>query len=272
MSNTRTGASVRHTINDCPAAVAVTLGFTPEAAQRMVRTRSILPVLEDSKTPAINARKLWDRIGKPHKRFRAWADAYIKPRLARADLSAEISALKVQARGTPRTDYILSRDLAAELAMMANTQEGADVRRYFLDMERLALRLSEHVFLRESIILDIDNAATHLFRKRTGEEVKAGLLSKAAAAAKALEQEKALKSIACEVSTGVSTRVWRKKYPGGMRKALDTTDLYTYHRTYDHALLLAESGHNREKVRKILSKRFANKIDPLKYGVSPTEF
>lgn len=272
MTNARTGASVRNTINDCPAAVAVTLGFTPEEAHRMIRTRHVLPVLEDSKTPAINARKLWERIGKPHKRFRDWADFYIKPRLTNLELSAEISALKVQARGTPRTDYVLSRDLAAELAMMANTPEGRDVRRYFLDMERLALRLSEHVFLRESIILDIDNAATHLFRKRTGDEVKSGVLSKSEAAAKALEQEKALKSLACEVVTGVSPRAWRNKHAGGIRKALHTADLYAYHRAYDHALLLAESGNNREAVRKILSKRFANKIDPLKYGVSQTEF
>ena len=57
--------------------------------------------------------------------------------------NAQICANLQPTKTKPKKVYTLSRDLAAELAMQANTPEGADVRRYFLLMERCAVRLSE---------------------------------------------------------------------------------------------------------------------------------
>ena len=49
------------------------LGFTEEQADRMIRTRRVIPYLEEveARLPSIDAERLWSRIGKPYKRFRA---------------------------------------------------------------------------------------------------------------------------------------------------------------------------------------------------------
>lgn len=90
----RDGRSLLSTINTVPTSTMVTLGLTSSQAERIIRVRRVLPLMEDRRTPCLDARKLWERIGKPHGRFRDWASQHIKPMMDRADLSAEISALK----------------------------------------------------------------------------------------------------------------------------------------------------------------------------------
>jgi anti-repressor protein len=198
--------------------------------------------VEDRKAPCVDARKLWDKIGKPHGRFNDWAAAYIKPLTSRPDLTTEISVLKVAARGTPRTDYTLSRDIAANLAMMANTDEGADVRAYFLDMEELALRLTQHLGVRVSAIVETDNKVTHMFTKRVGDEVKSGSVPKAQARIVALDRERLLKATVCEVVTGQPTGYWRDAFGRGVRDVLDTADILAYSQCYETARALIAAG------------------------------
>ena len=111
-----------------------------EAAKLILATRRVLPVLEDQLLPQIDARKLWERIGKPHGEFRKWADFYIKPRIP----NGEISPVETVSNrgGKPRKDYLLSRPMAASLAMQANTDEGEQIRRYFYLMEQVVLKLT----------------------------------------------------------------------------------------------------------------------------------
>ena len=219
------------TINTAPTALMVTVGFTPEQAARIIQVRRVLPLVEDRKAPCIDARKLWERIGKPHGRFNDWATAYIKPLTSRTDLTTEISVLKIAARGTPRTDYILSRDIAANLAMLANTAEGAGVRAYFLDMEELAMRLAKHLGVRVSVIVEIDNKVTHMFIKQAGDDVKAGNLPKALARPTALNKERLLKAT-----------VWRETFGRGVRDVLDSADILIYSQCYETARALIACG------------------------------
>lgn len=262
----RTGNSLLKTINTAPTALMVTVGFTSDQAARVIRVRRVLPLVEDRKAPCVDARKLWERIGKPHGRFNDWAAAYIKPMTSRADLTTEISVIKVPARGVPRTDYTLSRDIAANLAMMANTVEGADVRAYFLDMEDLALRLTKHLAIRVSAVVAIDSRVTHMFTLKAGDQAKAGGLTKAQVRPAALEKEKLLKSFVCQVVTGQPTDYWRETFGRGVRDVLDTDDIQIYSQCYETACSLIKGGFpTRAAMLPVLTPSYGGRVNAVKY-------
>ena len=50
--------------------------------------------------------------------------------------------------GRPKTEYILSLDMAKELCLVENTEQGRKARRYFIDMEKVA-RLEVPAYLRQ---------------------------------------------------------------------------------------------------------------------------
>lgn len=125
MSKTkRTGASLMHSAADCPKSVYVTLGFTEEQASRMMAVRRILPIVENRREPIIDARKLWEKIGRPEGRFTNWVSRGAGDLLLRFEQKFEVIQRMTPTKGRPRIDYLVSRDLAAQLAMMANTEEG----------------------------------------------------------------------------------------------------------------------------------------------------
>ncbi|RZT89424.1 anti-repressor protein [Azospira oryzae] len=267
----RTGKSLAFTPNNCPKAELVTLGFTEEQAQRMMNTRRVLPIVENRKAPCMDARKLWERIGKPHGRFNMWVDHNIKPLLGNDNGFAEISA-KVTKGGTgrPRTDYTLSRDIAAHLAMMANTPEGRDVRDYFLDMEDLALRLAKHLPVRVATLVSTDNELTHHCIKKAAEAAKQGNIRRDLTFVVANDWEKSIKSLVCEVLTGYPAGHWREALGGnrGIRDVLTTDDLVLYSRCYDVAASLFCAGYTDRKVLKdSLFPTFGHRINPADYGL-----
>ncbi len=172
----------------------------------------------------------------------------------------------------PRKDYLLSRDMAAFLAMLADTHEGDDVRSYFLDMEELALKLAVRIPLRVSLIMENDNKATAYLRKHNGEKAKAGKLPRGEVIAKSIEQERHLKSMVCEVLTGYPTKIFRDTHGKGIRDIFETDDLAIYSDAYSIAVCVMKAGKNRRDVRSILLPSFENRIDPLKYGVGLNGF
>jgi len=237
MSKTkRTGKSLLETSNTASTATMLTLGFSESQAKRLMRVRRTLPMMEDSKAPCIDARKLWEHLGKPHKRFNMWADSYIKPLLLTDGFTAEISALKVQVRGTPRTDYKLSRDLSASLAMMARTSEGNEIRQYFLDMERLAVRLADHMDIRVDAIIGTDNKVTHQAYVGAGNAAKKGIIRRSEVADVAKSREKRIKGIVREVLSGFSREEYIAIFGDrNFRDMLDTKDLHIYSQCYEVA-------------------------------------
>lgn len=267
----RTGKSLAFTPNNCPKAELVTLGFTEEQAQRMMNTRRVLPIVGNRKEPCIDARKLWERIGKPHCRFDKWVDYHIKPLMSHGNGFAEISAKVSKGEtGRPRTDYTLSRDVAAHLAMMANTPEGRDVRDYFLDMEDLALRLAKRIPVRVATLVSTDNELTHHCIKKAAEAAKQGHLPSCRFKAAANDWEKSIKSMVCEVLTGYPAGSWREAMGGnrGIRDVLSDEDLILYSRCYDTAVALFRSGlSNVEKIQSILQAAFGARINPADYGL-----
>jgi len=263
----RTGNSLLKTTNTAPTALMVTVGFTPEQAARVIRVRRVLPLVEDRKAPCVDARKLWEKVGKPYGRFNAWADSCIKPLTKRLNpftgISVKVTPVKV---GRPRTDYTLSRDLAANLAMMANTVEGDDVRAYFLDMEDLASRLTAHLAIRVSAVVAIDSKVTHMFTQKAGDKVKAGELTKAQVRSAALEKEKLLKSFVCQVVTGQPTDYWRETFGRGVRDVLDTDDIQIYSQCYETACSLVKGGFpTRAAMLPVLTPSYGGRVNAVKY-------
>lgn len=113
MSKTkRTGKSLLETSNTVSTATMLTLGFSESQAKRMMRVRRTLPMMEDSKAPCIDARKLWEHLGKPHKRFNMWADSYIKPILGSNSINAEISAKVTEDKMEYNNDTLLETAIA----------------------------------------------------------------------------------------------------------------------------------------------------------------
>lgn len=264
----RTGDSLRATINTASTATMLTLGLGEKQAARIIRTRRVLPLVEDPKAPRIDARKLWAQIGKPHGRFNAWAAHYLKPLGERPVPSAEISVKATTGTGgRPRQDYTLSRDLAADLAMQANTPEGEDIRAYFRDMERLALRLSEHMGIRVDAIVGTDNKVTHTLTRRAADQAKTGTLPGPSVRATAMERERLLKAIVCEVLTGQSTTYWRDTFGNGVRDVLDTADAQTYSQCYETAWALIQGGTgSRGALEATLRAAYGGKVSPAKYA------
>lgn len=266
--STRDGRSLMSTVNTVPTSTMLTLGLKPSEAARIIRVRRVLPLVEDRRTPCLDARKLWERIGKPYGRFRDWANHHIAPLIERRGTNAEICAKVVQPKlGRPSKEYTVSRNVAAHLAMMANTPEGEDVRAYFLDMEDLAQRLIAHLGVRVTAIVDTDAQVTHMLRKRAGDEAKAGRISKSAVSAKATEREKLLKGTVCEVLTGRTTVYWRETFGRGVRDVLGTDDMKLYAKCYESARAAIESRlvTTQEALRKFLAPSYGGRVDPLAY-------
>lgn len=136
MSNTkkkpvRDGRSLSISHDNITQKQLIEFGLNAESAKRAINVRRVLPYVEDPTIPCIDARGLWSRIGKPHKRFRDWADHYIKPLLIDDNARAEITALEVAGKsGSPTKSYTISRNLAVHLAMQAKTPQGWEIRCY----------------------------------------------------------------------------------------------------------------------------------------------
>jgi hypothetical protein len=108
--------------------------------------------------------------------------------------------------GKPSKHYKVSRNLAAHLSMLANTDEGRDTRCYFLDMERLAVKLVEYNYSRVHAPIKLDNEMTHAAYKRKPE--------------RATDHERMMKSYVCKVVTGLLASEVQLKYGMGIRDVL----------------------------------------------------
>lgn len=269
MSKTkRTGASLMHSAADCPKSLYLTLGFTEEQASRMMEIRRILPIVDNRREPIIDARKLWEEIGKPHGRFDKWVDYHLKPLLHDEGGFAEISAKVSKGKtGRPRLDFTLSRDVAAHLAMQANTPDGRRVREYFLNMEDAALRLARHQPFRATLLIKLDNELTHTTRKQAGAAAKEGLLSKELIPLVSTANEKRIKSLVCRILTGHSASEWHQIVGRRIRDSLDTADVNLYGRCYDMAISLFRAGFSNDEILiDAIAPTFGGKIDIARYA------
>ncbi|MEW9902942.1 antA/AntB antirepressor family protein [Pseudomonas putida] len=271
MKSKRTGKSFNYTPADCPKHVMLTLGFTDEQAERMIRVRRILPFVESRTEPCIDARKLWDQIGRPESKFADWVARGASGVFRRFAKKSEVFEQSVTTRGRPRSDYIVSRDCAAHLAMRADTAEGEYVRDYFLDMEELAFKLIRYTPIRGSMLTSIDNQVAHQAFVIAGEKAKSGELPKSLVSQKAMEMKARLMSLVCRVMTGLSASEWRAKIGRHIRDSLTTDDLNQYSRAYDSALTMLAGGMTLSQIEAVLNQPYGNSVDPSDYIKTPEE-
>ncbi|RAH36512.1 antA/AntB antirepressor family protein [Halomonas sp. SL1] len=269
---TRNGRSIVTDINHVPKKTLTSvLGFADEQAKRMMKARRVLPIVEDRQEPQIDARKLWEKIGKPHKQFNKWADHYINPLMAPdnfGEKSPKTCADEIEhfsehtgKQGRPKTNYLLSRDVAAHLAMQANTAEGHDIRCYFLDMEDCVLRMERYRPIRTEHLTEIDNSVYHRIVSETGSTVYAQ------------DAERFLKGMVAEAVSGMSASEWREalnEIPGargkGIRDVLDGDDLRVYRDALQFAASLLHSGAtDRDQIESMVRSVHADKVHPDKY-------
>lgn len=256
----RDGRSVTFTPNNAPTSALIAMGFAEEAAQLMLSVRRVLPIVDDPTLPQIDARKLWERIGKPHGRFGNWVAHYIQPLSNNAEISEIIT--QTGKRGRPRKDYTLSRSFAADLAMQANTEEGAQIRRYFLLMESVVLRLTDRNALRGQRLIELDNAIYHQAIKTYAEKGVRGSALKFLAK----DDEIRLKSRITLILTGFKPKHWTGIFGRGLRDILSGKDVATYEAAYSmaHALLVAGKAED-EDLASLIGPAFKGKIDMRPY-------
>lgn len=256
----RSGRSFNHTADKCPKTTLLTLGFNEGQAKRMMRVRRTLPYVKDRRVPCIDARKLWNQIGKPHAQFNKWIERGAKELLDDFAQNSEVAIRHVSTRGRPRIDYTLSRDCAVHLAMMARTPEGKEVRSYFLDMEELSMKLLAHNPLRCTELAAIDSRVTHLTTVRAGKKAKAGELPRARVRQEALETERRLKRLVCNTLTGLSPSEWKAKVGKPIRDSLTTEDLSQYNRAYESASAMYAGGMTLSAIEETLRSPYGDTI------------
>lgn len=239
--------SVRH--SNVTHRQLVEFGLSEESAKRAMLVRRVLPYMEDATVPCIDARSLWSRIGKPHKRFNDWANYHIKPMLDNQMLNTEISVFEDNSKsGKPTKDYKLSRNVATHLAMQANTHEGWNIRCYFMDMERIVFKLAEYNQTRVVAPVKLDNRLTHATYKRGLREPSV--------------HEMKLKSYVCKVVTGLKASEVVAKYGRSVRDLLkhhpDMLDVYNT--AYNGAVTMYEDGKKWRNIEPVIAGIYGGKI------------
>jgi len=226
-------------------------GLSVASAKRDIRVRRVLPYMKDPTAICIDARKLWSQLGKPHKRFRDWADHYIKPLLEDTHTSAEISALmEVSKSGSPTKNYKLSRNIAAHLAMQAKTPEGWEVRAYFLDMESIVFKIAEYNNSRAEVPSRLDKRLNHAAIKRAGRTYY-------------VSHVKLLQGNLCKILCGMNAGQIKAKYGKRIRDILqhDLTQLDVYNEAYAIAIRMYAKGTRWAKIEPFLKQYFSGLVN-----------
>ncbi|NBK99472.1 MAG: phage antirepressor Ant [Erysipelotrichia bacterium] len=88
---------------------------------------------------SVNARELWERL-ESKQDFSTW----IKARIEKFDFVEGEDYIrlhkKMEANNATLVDYIITIDMAKELAMVENNEKGKEVRKYFIEVEKKANR------------------------------------------------------------------------------------------------------------------------------------
>lgn len=110
----------------------------------MIRTTNA--IINNENVNAVNARELHEFLG-VGKDFTSW----IKNRIEKYDFTKGVDYLLTKIgeqlpSGTKyRTDYIITLDMAKELAMVENNERGKQARQYFIEVEKNARKMADAV-------------------------------------------------------------------------------------------------------------------------------
>ena len=108
--------------------------------------------INEEEVNAVNARTLWQKL-ESKQEFANW----IKGRISEygfeegKDFLTNLS----KSHGRPSKEYIISIEMAKELAMIENNERGREIRRYFIEVEKNARKFSEAVSAQVSAMIPV---------------------------------------------------------------------------------------------------------------------
>lgn len=124
-------------------------GFTAEETQKILEYQKKLPILNESDDEgfSVNARDLWEQLGKPQGKFADWIKRKIVTKKTKGgsliftenkDYNTISQKCEIANTGGYKEvlEYYLTIDCAKNVSMMENTDSGALCRDYFILMEK----------------------------------------------------------------------------------------------------------------------------------------
>ena len=112
--------------------------------------------MEGSAVNAVNARELWEKL-ESKTQFSDW----IKSRIDKFDFVEGEDYMLVRGfsensekGGRPTMEYIITTDMAKELAMVENNKKGREVRKFFIECEKEMKKVRNQIGLAEREILE----------------------------------------------------------------------------------------------------------------------
>lgn len=128
-------------------------GFTDEETKIILEYQKKLPILVDNDETegfCINARDLWTQLGGPQGQFNKWVERKFKPYgfVKNVDFKPFGQNCPKPQGGRPENEYMLSIDMAKQLAMIDKKEVGFIARSYFILMEKAVKRNMEWELIR----------------------------------------------------------------------------------------------------------------------------
>lgn len=124
-------------------------GFTADETQKILEYQKKLPILNESEEEgfSVNARNLWEQLGKPQGKFADWIKRKIITKKTKGgtlifvenkDYNTISQKCEIANTGGYKEilEYYLTIDCAKNVSMMENTDSGALCRDYFILMEK----------------------------------------------------------------------------------------------------------------------------------------
>lgn len=98
--------------------------------------------INNEEVNAVNARELWQQLGSKQQ-FSHWILDRVEKYGFEEGRDFLINLSK--SHGRPSKEYFISLDMAKELAMVENNEQGRKIRQYFIEVEKNARKFSEAV-------------------------------------------------------------------------------------------------------------------------------
>lgn len=135
-------------------------GFTAEETTIILNYQKKLPILVENENVdgfCVNARDLWEQLGKPQGKFADWSKRKLINKKTKGGILLFIENkdylgfsqnCEKPIGGRPTQEYSLTIDCAKNISMMENTDNGALCRKYFILMEKAVKKNVEWELIR----------------------------------------------------------------------------------------------------------------------------
>lgn len=108
--------------------------------------------INNEEVNAVNARELHEKL-EVKTQFKDWMPRRIEE--FGFEEGKDFSSILSKSHGRPSKEYIISLDMAKELAMVENNEQGRRIRRYFIEVEKNARKFSEAVAAQVSAMIPV---------------------------------------------------------------------------------------------------------------------